>query len=154
MRFEILNNTNVENYIAYLKRAVSEEPDMMHIDAVDEQGIRCRVNDAFYQYTKSILAFDGDSVVGRIEYHFYGCMQDGYKMAYVDWVYVLKDYRHKGVARQLFQLFEKDCADNRIDQYYLIRAENANAVKFYDGFENASTDTPPVLRKDIAKCGK
>lgn len=44
-------------------------------------------------------------VVGRIEYHFYGSMQNGFKMAYVDWGYVLKLYRHKGVAQMLFHKF-------------------------------------------------
>ena len=28
------------------------------------------------------LAMENDQVLGRIEYHFYGCMQDGYRMAY------------------------------------------------------------------------
>lgn len=34
-------------------------------------------------------------------------MQDGYRMAYVDWVYVLPEARHKGVAQGLFQEMEK-----------------------------------------------
>ena len=29
-------------------------------------------------------------------------------MAYVDWVYVLPDYRHKGVAQSLFKELEKE----------------------------------------------
>ncbi len=151
IQYEFLSESNVDKYIAYLKRAMSEEPDMMMAEAVDEEGIRSRVKDAFYQNTKSILAFDEDAVVGRLEYHFYGCMQDGYKMAYVDWVYVLQAYRHKGVARQLFSLFEKECISNAINQYYLFRAENDNAKRFYDSFEQATTDSHQILRKDIAE---
>mgnify|MGYP006913005378 CR=1 FL=1 len=51
------------------------------MEAVDREGLRRRVKDPFYQNTTSILAMENDQVLGRIEYHFYGCMQDGYRMA-------------------------------------------------------------------------
>lgn len=98
MNFEILGNENVGEYIDYLKTAMREEPEHMTADVVDEKGICDRVLDPFYRKTTSILAKIDGKVVGRIEYHFYGCMQDGSKMAYVDWVYVLKAYRHQGIA--------------------------------------------------------
>jgi len=68
-------------------------------------------------------------------------------MAYVDWVYVLKSYRHRGIAQKLFQEFEKDCVENNIDQYYLIRAENEEADRFYKSFQDVSLNEAPVLRK-------
>lgn len=80
---------------------------MMHVEAVDREGLRRRVKDPFYQNTISILAMENDQVLGRIEYHFYGCMQDGYRMAYVDWVYVLPEARHKGVAQGCFRRWKK-----------------------------------------------
>ena len=107
---------------------------MMHVEAVDREGLRRRVKDPFYQNTTSILAMENDQVLGRIEYHFYGCMQDGYRMAYVDWVYVLPEARHKGVVQGLFQE---------------IRATNPNADKFYHSFENAELDEEPFLRKEL-----
>lgn len=70
-------------------------------------------------------------------------------MAYVDWVYVLPAYRHSGIAQQLFKEFERECVRNSINQYYLIRATNLNADKFYHSFENAELDDEPVLRKTI-----
>ena len=120
---------------------------MMTADTVDEAGIKERIADPFYSRTTSILAKVDGSVVGRIEYHFYGCMQDGQRMAYVDWVYVLKSFRHRGIARGLFAEFEKDCAANHIDQYYLIRAKNEEADRFYGCFENAELGETPLLRK-------
>lgn len=68
-------------------------------------------------------------VVGRIEYHFYGCMQDGCRMAYVDWVYVLKPHRHQGIAQKLFAEFEKD------------------ADSFYNHFVDVELVESPILRK-------
>lgn len=35
MNFEVLSTANAEQYIAYLKKAFSDEPDMMWIDDVD-----------------------------------------------------------------------------------------------------------------------
>lgn len=149
MHYNLLSGQNAAQYIAYLKKALAEEPDMMWIDQVDEEAILKCLGDPFYLNTKSIMAFDGENVVGRIEYHFYGCLQDGYRMAYVDWVYVLPSYRHSGIAQQLFKEFEKDCAANRINQYYLIRATNPGADKFYHSFENAELDDEPMLRKTL-----
>ena len=147
MKFEILNQDNVDDYIAYLKIAMREEPDKMTAEKVDEQGIKNRISDPFYNRTTSILAKENGMVVGRIEYHFYGCMQDGYRMAYVDWVYVLKAYRHKGIAQKLFTEFERDCVQNNIYQYYLIRATNEEASRFYGHFADAQLEEAPLLRK-------
>ncbi len=149
MRFEPLTNDNVEKYIAYLKKALREDPEQMCVDSVDEKGIINRVNDPFYQNTKSILALLGDEAIGRIEYHFYGCVQDGYKMAYVDWVYVLRGHRNRGIAKALFREFEKDCQKHEINQYFLIRASNDSANHFYSHFENVDLSDVPMLRKDI-----
>lgn len=147
MEFVRLNESNVEEYIEYLEHAFSLEPDMMCAESVDKDGIRARMKDGFYNNTTSVLAMESGRVIGRIEYHFYGCMQDGCKMAYVDWVYVLPEFRHRGVARQLFKEFESDCKQNGIDQYYLIRAENPDADKFYHSFEKAELSRVPLLRK-------
>jgi len=149
MRFELLTNKNTALYIEYLKQALLEDPEQMWIDSIEEDEIIKRINDNFYQNTKSYLAIINNKVIGRIEYHFYGCIQDGFKMAYVDWVYVLKEYRNKGIAKSLFSVFEQDCKSNGINQYFLIRASNDSANHFYSRFENADLSDVPMLRKDI-----
>ena len=151
MIFEKLNRDNVDEYIDYLKIAMSEEPDLMVADRVDEEGIKSRLSDPFFNKTTSILAKVDGKVVGRIEYHFYGCMQDGCKMAYVDWVFVLKAYRHQGIAQNLFAEFEKDCARNNINQYYLIRAKNNDADRFYSHFADVELSDSPILRKYLKR---
>lgn len=147
MRFEILNRDNIEDYIAYLKIAMKEEPDRMTAEKVDEEGIKSRILDPFFNRTTSILAKENGMVVGRIEYHFYGCMQDGARMAYIDWVYVLKSYRHRGIAQMLFKEVERDCMRNNIDQYYLIRATNEEANRFYGSFKEVERNDVPILRR-------
>ena len=81
MYFGRLNEQNVEQYIDYLKLAMQQEPDMMTVEEIDEEGIRTRLRDSFYEKSTSILAMENNQVAGRIEYHFYGCIQDGYRMA-------------------------------------------------------------------------
>lgn len=149
LSIERLNEGNATLYIEYLKKAIAIEPDMMTAEALDEAGIMDRISDDFYMNTRSLLALIDNNAVGRIEYHFYGCMQDGYRMAYVDWIYVLPDFRHRGIARELFKAFERDCKSNRINQFYLIRAENLNAEKFYKSFDGASLSKEPILRRNL-----
>ena len=149
LRIERLDENNVEKYLSYLHEAMALEPQMMTAEAVDEESIRERVRDSFYEKTTSLLAIEGDEVVGRIEYHFYGCLQDGYRMAYVDWVYVLPKARHKGVAQALFRVMREDCERNGINQYYLIRATNPEADRFYHAFEGAELQEMPLLRKTL-----
>ena len=150
MIFQKLNPDTVDIYLDYLKIAMHEDPDEMMTDVLDEEGIRSRIEDPFYQKTTSILAIENDAVIGRIEFHFYGCIQDGYKMAYVDWVYVLSKYRHKGVAQSLFKEFEKECVALGINQYYLIRSEENEADRFYHAFPYATLSTEPIVRKYIS----
>lgn len=147
MEFQVLGRDNVRQYIEYLRIAMAKEPEKMMAEAVDEEGILERIQDPFYVKTTSVLAMDNGKVVGRIEYHFYGGMQDGYRMAYVDWVYVLPEYRHQGIAQGLFGELVKDCKANEINQYYLIRATNPDADKFYHSFKDASLSEAPLLRK-------
>ena len=45
------------------------------------------------------------------------------------------------------QSFEKDCEKHEIHQYYLIRATNENADRFYKKFENVQLDEKPMHRK-------
>lgn len=149
MLFEKLCPENVEQYIRYLKIAIEAEPEMMTAESLDADGIRRRINDPFYMNTTSVLAIEDETVVGRIEYHFYGCMQDGYRMTYVDWVYVLPEYRHKGIAQKLFKELEKDCKIHGMNQYYLIRATNPDADRFYKQFVDAELGECAILRKEI-----
>ncbi|MBQ4085916.1 MAG: GNAT family N-acetyltransferase [Clostridia bacterium] len=149
MEYAFLSAENMDAYIIYLKRAMQDEPEKMLAERFDEEALRERLEDPFYGNKRSILAMQDGEAVGRIEYHFYGCLQDGYRMAYVDWVYVLREYRRRGIARGLFCEFEKDCVRNRIDQYYLIRATNGEAERFYAGFEGAQMGEEPLLRKNM-----
>ena len=77
MTIKKLSTEDLDAYIAYLKCAIKESPDMMWTDSVDEKALRERLSDPFFQNTTSLVALEGEQIIGRIEYHFYGCLQDG-----------------------------------------------------------------------------
>ncbi len=149
MEYRDLSEETVDAYLAYLEKAVAEDPEMMFVQTVDPDGIRARVADPFYRQSTSILAVEDGLVLGRLEYHFYGCLQDGFRMAYVDWVYVRKAFRHNGIAQGLFRELEKRCWDNHIDEYFLIPAQKPNADRFYGAFSDVNQELTPILRKSF-----
>ena len=68
----------------------------MMTDAVDDEGIIKHLLKDNDRLCKSLLAYEDDKVIGRLEYRFYTCLQDNYRMCYVDWVYTLSSFRCKG----------------------------------------------------------
>lgn len=149
MHIEKLCEENAGAYLEYLKKAFSEEPEMMTCDGIDEQAILQRLRAQTSNCCTSLLAVDGGAVLGRIEYHFYTCLQDGYKMAYVNWIYVLKDHRRLGIAGSLFRAFEGECAANGVNEYFLLCAENESASSFYGSFPGAVSSSEKILRKTL-----
>ena len=77
MNIQFLCKENVKDYISYLSEAIETDVDNMHIDSITEEDFLKRIEDPFYMNTKSLLAFEDGKIIGRLEYHFYGCFQDG-----------------------------------------------------------------------------
>ncbi len=148
MKIVFLTEEYLEPYVDYCREALSsDESEDLVFDHVCEEEVVKFLTDPFYQNTKNLLAVENGKVIGQLEYHFYGVLADHYRMAYVDWIHTLKSYRKQGVARALFARFEEECCKQRINQYYLIQAENAKG--FYDKFGEASSSTELILRKNI-----
>ncbi|WP_282926591.1 GNAT family N-acetyltransferase [Helcococcus kunzii] len=148
-KFEKLNKENFKSYLDYLKIAVKLEPELMCSTEINEDELYTRLDDELNQHTTSILAILDDLVIGRIEYHFYACFQDGFRMCYVDWIYVLPKYRNQHIAKKLFEEMRKDCIENNIDEIRLIRATNKNAANFYNSFEDAILSELPFFRMNV-----
>ncbi|MCR8968763.1 GNAT family N-acetyltransferase [Facklamia sp. 7083-14-GEN3] len=149
MEIRELSKENVKDFIIYLKQALAIEPDMMTTDHIDEEAITKAVYNKPNELSRSLLAYEDGQIVGRLEFHSYLCIQDSYRMAYVNWVYTLPAYRHRGVAQSLFKAFETICLQEEINQYFLIQAENQSASRFYKAFEQASSHKEMILRKTL-----
>ena len=148
--FEKLNKDNFNKYYDYLSLATKLEPELMCSSDIKKEELLERLGDELTKRSNSILAMCENKVVGRIEYHFYSCFQDGYRICYVDWVYVLPESRNKGIAKKLFDEMAKDCVKNNIDEFRLIRATNKNANDFYKSFKSAQICEMPFFIQHLS----
>lgn len=148
-KFEKLNKDNFKSYLDYLKIAVKLEPELMCSTEINEKELYARLDDELNKETTLLLAILDDVVIGRIEYHFYACFQDGFRICYVDWLYVLPKYRKQHIAKKLFEEMRKDCIENNIDEIRLIRATNKNANDFYNSFEDTNLSEVPFFRINV-----
>ena len=148
--FEKLNKDNFNKYFDYLSLATRLELELMCSSDINKEELFKRLDDELTKRSTSILAIDEDKVVGRIEYHFYSCFQDGYRICYVDWVYVLPENRNKGIAKKLFDEMAKDCIKNNIDEFRLIRATNKEANDFYKSFKTAKICEMPFFIQNLS----
>ncbi len=108
---------------------------------IDEQYIRDVENsfqhDAF-KTSLSLLAYEGEKVVGRIDSSLICSHFDGSTKAYLDWICVLKSARHKGIAQALMSALRKELKDKyNADTLIGLIAGNSEAQKFYRSLENA-----------------
>ena len=49
MIFVKLDESNIEKYIEYLEHALAVEPEQMHVDKIDKEGLRERIKDSFFR---------------------------------------------------------------------------------------------------------
>lgn len=94
--FEKLNKDNFNNYFDYLLLATKLEPEFMCSSDINKEKLYERLDDELTKRSTSILAMCEDKVIGRIEYHFYSCLQDRYRICYLDWLYVFQRREIKG----------------------------------------------------------
>ncbi len=79
----------------------------------------------------SLLAYMDGKVVGRIDSTLICCHFDGSVKAYLDWICVIKSYRHKGVAQALMQTLRKELKKRKANTLIGLIASNEDAQHFY-----------------------
>lgn len=79
----------------------------------------------------SLLAYMDGKVVGRIDSTLICTHFDGSVKAYLDWICVIKSYRHKGVAQALMQTLRKELKERKADTLIGLIASNEDAQHFY-----------------------
>ena len=85
----------------------------------------------------SLLAYMDDKVVGRIDSTKICSHFDGSTKAYLDWICVIKSYRHKGVAQALMQTLRKELKAQGVDTLIGLIASNEDAQRFYRNLPSA-----------------
>ena len=85
----------------------------------------------------SLLAYMDGKVVGRIDSTKICSHFDGSTKAYLDWICVIKSYRHKGVAQALMQALRKELKAQGVDTLIGLIASNDDAQRFYRNLPNS-----------------
>lgn len=92
----------------------------------------------------SLLAYMDGKVVGRIDSTKICSHFDGSTKAYLDWVCVIKSYRHEGVAQALMQALRKELAEQGIDTLIGLIASNEDAQRFYRSLPNSKIEAESI----------
>lgn len=107
---------------------------------IDEQYIR-RVEASFHSIAFdnaiSLLAYADNHVVGRIDAVLLPSHFDGSVKAYLDWICVLKSYRHNGIAQKLLSKLLDRLKDEKVDTLIALTASNEEAQNFYKAIPNS-----------------
>jgi len=93
--------------------------------------------DPAFDRSVSLLAYLDGKVVGRIDSTMICSHFDGSIKAYLDWVCVIKSYRHRGVAQCLMETLRKELKDRGVDTLIALIAANGEAQRFYRSLKNA-----------------
>ena len=108
------------------------EIDDKYITAVKESFINKTFDDCI-----CLLAYVDGKVVGRIDASMIKTRFDGFVRAYLDWICVLKSYRHKGVAQSLLKELCNVLKERGITSLVGLTAANEEAQKFYRSITNS-----------------
>ena len=121
------------------EKRLREEEDFWGWDIDDAyiQAVEKSFDDSSFADAISLLAYDGHQVVGRIDSTMIASHFDGSKKAYLDWICVIKSYRHQGVAQRLLEALKEILKDRRVDTLIALTASNAEAQRFYQSIPNA-----------------
>ena len=94
-------------------------------------------DDPAFANSLSLLAYMDGRVVGRIDSTKICSHFDGSTKAYLDWICVIKSYRHKGVAQVLMQTLRKELKVFQHRQLFFVmtvflRKERKQVINFPD----------------------
>ncbi len=94
-------------------------------------------DDPAFANSLSLLAYMEGKVVGRIDSTKICSHFDGSTKAYLDWICVIKSYRHKSVAQTLMTALRKELKGQGVDTLIGLIASNDDAQRFYRNLSNA-----------------
>ena len=152
MQAQLLTAQNLDMLITFEQTARATEPDVF-LSEFDEASFRAGTLDALgdhhYASARCLMCVeDSGLVVGRLDFALLPSFAFGGELrAYVDWVYVLKEFRHRGVARFMFDKVEAYLSGYGITEFFLIAAQNPEAQRLYHGLQSAEIKQQDVLTR-------
>ena len=137
-RIEPYTKSCIPDVLAFERELRAQENDWGW--AIDEDYIAAvtrSFDDPAFANSVSLLAYEEDRVIGRIDSTMICSHFDGSTKAYLDWICVLKSHRHKGAAQQLMQALRTELKAHGADTLIGLIAANQDAQHFYRSLPNA-----------------
>ena len=101
------------------------------IDDEYKRSVISSFDDESFSDSISLLAYVDNRVVGRIDTSMIKSHFDGSTKAYLDWICVIKSYRHQGVAQALLNELRRQLKERQINTLIALTASNEEVQKFY-----------------------
>lgn len=101
---------------------------------IDEQYIKsvsASFQDHSFDNAISFLAYVNGTVTGRIDAVLLPSYFDGSMKAYLDWICVIKSYRHQGIAQSLLAELKQYLKGRGVTTLIALTASNEEAQRFY-----------------------
>ena len=118
-----------------------QEPDTFFADAGENYRARLErsFEDGRFTNAVSLLAWEDGRVIGRIDAVILAARSDANCVtAYLDWICVLKEARHRGVAQRLLAELRRELKGRGVETLIAVMAHNPESVRFYKAVEKAS----------------
>ena len=132
LKIELYTKDKIPDVVDFEKR-LREEEDFWGWEIDDEylRTVEKSFEDSAFDDSVSLLAYDGEKVVGRIDSAMIASHFDGSKKAYLDWICVIKSYRHQGVAQKLLEALREILKKKGVETLIALTASNEEAQRFY-----------------------
>lgn len=139
MELEIRTYTKdrIQDVLDFERRLRREEDWGWEIDQAYVKAVERSFDDRAFDDAVSLLAYEGDAVVGRTDASLIASRFDGSKKAYLDWICVIKSSRHQGVAQRLLESLRQILKDRQIETLIALTAANEEAQHFYKSVPNS-----------------
>lgn len=121
------------------EKRLRDEEDVWGWEIDDEyiKSVKASFHDGRFNDTVSLLAYDNEKIVGRIDACILPSRFDGSVKAYLDWICVVKSSRHKGVAQALLSELKNKLKEKGIDTIIALTASNDEAQRFYKSISDS-----------------
>lgn len=138
MKIEQYTKDRIGDVLAFEQRLREEENFWgWEIDEAYVAAVTASFERPAFENSLSLLAYLDGKVVGRIDSTMICSHFDGSTRAYLDWICVLKSYRHRGVAQALMERLRKELKARGVDTLLGLIASNEEAQHFYRALKNA-----------------
>ena len=123
---------DIPDVLSFERRLREEEADWGWVidDAYIAQVEKSFEGDTFRDALSYLAYLDGQ-VVGRIDGALIRSHFDGSTKAYLDWICVIKSYRHRGVGQALLERLRQELKARGVDTLIALTASNEEAQRFY-----------------------